>query len=300
MSAADKLLSLVNLGRVVGTPHLLICPLVSELGRRKVKITCCLELLVLSPLLRGHRLVIIVDAGTVIEIFAEAFDVLHATDKSGARGVISPLPKVPAEKHSAGVARLLSRMAAVDDRLEQLADAFQHVSVAVLRLLHGGFIHVGLIQAGEILVQLGLIHRYDGVGGIVPHLGGIRVSWDRVVGHEGAEGVQRTAHVIGGVARSLPCLDFLLAQLAPVRLVVETDELTEVALPVVKDRVVDMLSVDVIDFKAVDVDAVHVLGQIVYSIIIPLVLGGRLPLPGIIWVVRLSRLPDVIGVASTY
>ena len=300
MSAADKLLSLVNLGRVVGTLHLLIRPLVSELGRREVKIARGLKLLILSPLLRGHRLVIIVDAGTVIEIFAEAFDVLHATDKSGARGVISPLPKVTAGKHKAGVARLLSRMAAVDDRLEQLADAFQHASVAILRLLHGGFIHVGLIQAGKILIQPVLVHRYDGVGGIVPHLGGIRVSWNRVVGHEGAEGVQRATHVIGGVARSLPCLDFLLAQLAPVCLVVETDELTEVVLPAVKHRIVDMLPVDIINLKAVDVDAVHVLGQLAYSIIIPLVLGVRLPLPGIIWVVRLSRLPDVIGVAGAY
>ena len=145
MSAADKLLSLVNLGRVVGTLHLLIRPLVSELGRRKVKIARCLKLLVLSTLSVGHRRVIVVDAGTVIEIFAEAFDVLHTTDKSSACGVNCPLPKVPAGKHSAGVARLLSRMAAVDDRLEQLADAFQHASVAVLRLLHGGFIHVGLI-----------------------------------------------------------------------------------------------------------------------------------------------------------
>ena len=83
-------------------------------------------------------------------------------------------------------------------------------------------------------------------------------------------------------------------------LVVETDELTEVALPVVKHRVVDMLSVDVINLKAVDIDAVHILGQLAYSIIIPLVLGVRLPLPGIIWVVRLSRLPDVIGVAGAY
>lgn len=156
MSAADKLLSLVNLGRVVGTLHLLIRPLVSELGRRKVKIARGLKLLVLSPLLRGHRSVVIVNLGTVIEIFAEAFDVLHTTDKSGARGVISPLPKVTAGKHSAGVARLLSCMAAVDDRLEQLADAFQHASVAVLRLLHGGFVHVGLIQAGKYLSSLSL------------------------------------------------------------------------------------------------------------------------------------------------
>ena len=102
-------------------------------------------------------------------------------------------------------------------------------------------------------------------------------------GHHGAVSTEGVLHVIRGIARSLPCLDLLLAQLAPVRLVVEPDELTEAALPAVKHRVVDVLPVDVIDFKAVDVDAVHVLGQIAYSIVVPFVLS-------------IALLPVVIGV----
>ena len=161
------------------------------MGLLKVVQARCLQPLVLGTLRVRHGSIVIADAGTVIQVFGEAFDVQHAADKRVASGVIHPLPKVTAEKHSAGVARLLSRMAAVDDRLEQLADCLQLRGVAVLRLLHGSLIHVGVVQAGEILIQLALIHRYNSVGGIVPHFGSVSVSRDFVVLHQGAEQLER-------------------------------------------------------------------------------------------------------------
>ena len=161
------------------------------MGLLKVVQARCLQPLVLGTLCVRHGSIVITDAGTVIQVFGEAFDVQHAADKRVASGVIHPLPKVTGREHGAGITRRLGCGTAVDDRLEQLADCLQLRGVAVLRLLHGSLIHVGVIQAGEILIQLALIHRYNSVGSIVPHFGSISVSRDFVVLHQGAEQLER-------------------------------------------------------------------------------------------------------------